>query len=204
MSVGGICTELLCHYRTGLPFSSLLAAVDCSDLPDPANGEVILSGNTFGSTATYRYQCHTYLVSIGQHTHICKHNKTALFIYIYSVYTAVHNLYPIWHIVYSYNTVFIIIIMYYLHNIHIHIYKRNVLHKCAYSYNYCRTYYSEGWLLLCAYNNYILIFCSPSHAHRCDTGFGLVGVTVRVCQENGFWSAQAPTCQSECTRERDK
>lgn len=30
------------------------AAVNCPDLPDPANGEVTLSGITFGSTATYR------------------------------------------------------------------------------------------------------------------------------------------------------
>ena len=28
--------------------------VFCPDLPDPANGEVTLSGNTFGSTASYR------------------------------------------------------------------------------------------------------------------------------------------------------
>ena len=30
-------------------------AVNCPDLPDPANGEVTLSGIIFGSTATYRY-----------------------------------------------------------------------------------------------------------------------------------------------------
>ena len=35
---------------------SHVTAVDCPDLSDPANGEVTLSGNTFGSTATYRLE----------------------------------------------------------------------------------------------------------------------------------------------------
>ncbi len=33
--------------------------------------------------------------------------------------------------------------------------------------------------------------------YSCESGFGLVGVTVRTCEANGEWSGTAPTCQSE-------
>ena len=37
----------------------------------------------------------------------------------------------------------------------------------------------------------IFLYC------RCEVGYGLVGVAVRVCQANGAWSDNAPICQSK-------
>ena len=31
--------------------------------------------------------------------------------------------------------------------------------------------------------------------YSCDEGFMLEGVTIRVCQADGLWSGDAPTCQ---------
>ena len=30
--------------------------------------------------------------------------------------------------------------------------------------------------------------------YQCDTGYTLVGIDTRVCQETGLWSGDAPTC----------
>ena len=30
--------------------------------------------------------------------------------------------------------------------------------------------------------------------YSCDSGYELVGVEVRICQENGQWSSQEPFC----------
>ena len=35
--------------------------------------------------------------------------------------------------------------------------------------------------------------------YACETGFNLVGMSVRVCQSNGTWSGSDPTCQSKYT-----
>lgn len=35
--------------------------------------------------------------------------------------------------------------------------------------------------------------------YSCDSGFTLNGATMRICQQNETWSADAPTCESELT-----
>ena len=35
--------------------------------------------------------------------------------------------------------------------------------------------------------------------YSCNDGFSLKGVGWRKCQDNGKWTAEAPTCESECT-----
>lgn len=49
-----------------------LVVVRCPDLPDPANGRVELSGNTFGATATYR--CISGYRLLGEKTRTCQQN----------------------------------------------------------------------------------------------------------------------------------
>lgn len=34
--------------------------------------------------------------------------------------------------------------------------------------------------------------------YQCPEGHRVVGDQVRTCQETGFWSGVAPTCQCEC------
>ncbi len=49
----------------------LLTAVDCGDLPDPANGMVVTSsGTTFTNTATYT--CNPGYVLVGDATRTCQ------------------------------------------------------------------------------------------------------------------------------------
>ena len=45
-------------------------AVSCSDLPSPDNGQVVLSGTTFTSTATY--SCNTGSILVGSSTRLCQ------------------------------------------------------------------------------------------------------------------------------------
>ena len=50
---------------------SLLTAVDCGNLTDPANGQVIHpGGTTFGQTATY--SCNTGFNLVGNSTRMCQ------------------------------------------------------------------------------------------------------------------------------------
>lgn len=35
-------------------------------------------------------------------------------------------------------------------------------------------------------------------SYECMDGYSLVGVTERVCQENGKWSGEEPSCICEC------
>ena len=32
-------------------------------------------------------------------------------------------------------------------------------------------------------------------SYSCNTGYNLVGDSIRTCQASGFWSGNAPTCQ---------
>lgn len=50
----------------------LLAAVSCSGLSAPANGQVLLSGTTFGSVATYT--CNNGYSLVGSSTRSCQSN----------------------------------------------------------------------------------------------------------------------------------
>ena len=34
--------------------------------------------------------------------------------------------------------------------------------------------------------------------YSCNVGYNITGAEMRTCQENGSWSGQEPTCQSEC------
>ena len=33
--------------------------------------------------------------------------------------------------------------------------------------------------------------------YECNSGFKLVGVARRKCQDNGYWTGEAPVCKSE-------
>ena len=35
--------------------------------------------------------------------------------------------------------------------------------------------------------------------YSCNAGYDLMGVEWRKCQDNGQWTGEAPTCESECT-----
>jgi len=50
----------------------LILVVDCGSLQDPQDGQVVLSGTIFGSTATYT--CNTGFVLLGDETRICQAN----------------------------------------------------------------------------------------------------------------------------------
>ena len=44
--------------------------VDCNALPDPTNGQVSITGTTFGETATY--SCNTGYNLVGDNTRTCQ------------------------------------------------------------------------------------------------------------------------------------
>ena len=48
----------------------ILAAVDCGNLTDPVNGQVTLTGTTFGQTATY--SCNTGYNLVGDSNRTCQ------------------------------------------------------------------------------------------------------------------------------------
>ena len=52
--------------------SLFCVVVDCGDLPDPRFGKVILTGTTFGSTATY--SCQRGYILVGGSTRTCQAN----------------------------------------------------------------------------------------------------------------------------------
>ena len=40
--------------------------------------------------------------------------------------------------------------------------------------------------------------------YTCDPGFGLVGVMERMCQANGQWSGNEPTCEGQAYKTSQK
>lgn len=58
---------MLSHEYRGL---ILLIGVDCGDLDDPENGEVSLTGTTFGSNATY--SCNDGYFLEGESSRVCQ------------------------------------------------------------------------------------------------------------------------------------
>lgn len=52
---------------------SLTPDVDCGDLGDPINGQVSLSGTTFGSLAVY--ECNTGFSLVGNVERVCQDNE---------------------------------------------------------------------------------------------------------------------------------
>ena len=49
---------------------SLAAVINCGDLSDPSNGQVTLTGTTFGSTATY--ECDSGSILVGSLERTCQ------------------------------------------------------------------------------------------------------------------------------------
>ena len=54
-------------------FNSIVAVVDCGPLNNPGNGRVVLTGTTFGSTATY--SCQKGFALVGSSTRTCQANR---------------------------------------------------------------------------------------------------------------------------------
>ena len=71
-----LCVNVCCYFNSAnyqaiCKYVSLLStAVDCSPLPNPANGQVNTTGTTFGQTSTY--SCNTGYNLIGDSTRTCQ------------------------------------------------------------------------------------------------------------------------------------
>ena len=58
------------YYKHIEPNYPILPAIDCGDLNSPSNGQVTLTGTTFGSTATY--ECNTGFTLMGNMERTCQ------------------------------------------------------------------------------------------------------------------------------------
>ena len=69
--VGRSCCPVLYFYSWYLePTNPLSPAIDCGDLDEPSNGQVTLTGTTFGSMATY--ECDSGFTLVGNQVRTCQ------------------------------------------------------------------------------------------------------------------------------------
>ena len=148
------------------PFSTV---VMCPTLVAPANGSLVLSGNTFGETASYT--CNTGFILEGDSILTCGGDGQ------WSGSPPVCNRKKV-------------ISAYYLEGRGQALITKSLTNTGV----QCPTLDppSNGRLEIAGTGGYEdVVTCS------CDTGFNLVGMPQRVCQSDGTWSGSEPTCEGK-------
>ena len=148
------------------PFSTV---VMCPTLVAPANGSLVLSGNTFGETASYT--CNTGFILEGDSTLTCGGDGQ------WSGSPPVCNRKKV-------------ISAYYLEGRGQALITKSLTNTGV----QCPTLDppSNGRLEIAGAGGY-----EDVATYSCDTGFNLVGMSQHACQSDGTWSDSEPTCESK-------
>ena len=149
-------------------FNPYSTVVDCSTLNDPANGQVSITGTTFGETATY--SCNTGYNLVGDNTRTCQATGVwsgneptcqCMFLFKLSILYVQEVNYMCMHIPFS------------------------TAVNCGNLTNPANGQVSTTGTTF-----------GQTVTYSCNTGYNLMGDSTRTCQADGMWSGSAPTCQS--------
>ena len=142
-------------------------AVDCGTLPNPINGRVNhTAGTTLGQTATY--SCNAGYNLVGNSTRTCQ----ATGVWSGSAPTCPSKLFILSIINHQVRLC--------IHDVFLHF----IVVDCGPLPDPANGHVSTTRTIF-----------GQTATYSCNTGYRLVGNSIRVCQATGSWSGSAPTCQ---------